>query len=115
MELQSRTHLATHDINQLSEVSNDHAKIEHVRLADGAHAHSAYAVPHDPTRIMVPDLGLDLVIQYSLDAEKGTLTPLPAQPYVTIDARHITPRHGSSDTSTREQQHRAGTTAMGRR
>lgn len=47
----------------------------------GPHAH-AVAIDRANRFVFVPDLGLDRVMIYALDAARGTLTPNPAQPWV---------------------------------
>jgi 6-phosphogluconolactonase len=63
--------------------------LDHERQA-AAHAHEVVPSP-DNRFLLVPDLGLDEVLSYRLDAAKGTLTP--ANPPFTRIAAGSGPRH----------------------
>lgn len=56
------------------------SSVDPVRQA-GPHAHAVCLSP-DNRFALVPDLGLDGVVTYRFDAERGTLTPNAAQPFV---------------------------------
>lgn len=60
---------------------------------EGPHAHSVTVDPTN-TYVIAADLGLDKLLLYRIDAERGKLLPNPSQPFVAIRAgagpRHFT-------------------------
>lgn len=57
----------------------------------GPHAHQVMLDPGQ-SFLLVPDLGIDKVLIYAFDAESGTLSPNPAQPFFSL-APGSGPRH----------------------
>ena len=58
---------------------------------DAPRAHSAKQTPNGDG-IIVPDLGIDKVLNYKLDRKTGKLSPNPNQPFIQVDAGEG-PRH----------------------